>query len=311
VSGRILDLDPRALGLKPANIDWTGLRTRARRLIGQVALGVLALAVVGTSFGGGEYFGFGFLPAVGLGVLYVIVRPNRLLPEESPPGEAEPLVEMFASRREFRRKKGRLMSEADPAMVKVLKGTLAEVHDAGVIAIVDRSLFNGIVSLPQSDGLLEEEPIVHGQPRRLSADIVIPALLGVMGISAVVSNLIQGIPDIGNFIFNMVWVLAMAFMAGTAWYSRWELQFKAPRLAGPGWIRSTRFGRKTWTVGDSVLYVRPYQNDALDIVVTVIGSTGSVKFRFDSIQDNGFLDLWQRWTCPEPRLELIKDVSSS
>ena len=195
MSGRILDLDPRALGLKPANIDWRGPRTRARRLIGQVALGVLALAVVGTSFGGGEYFGFGFLPAVGLGVLYVIVRPNRLLPEESPPGEAEPLVEMFASRREFRRKKGRLMSEADPAMVKVLKGTLAEVHDAGVIAIVDRSLFNGIVSLPQSDGLLEEEPIVHGQPRRLSADIVIPALLGIMGISAVVSNLIQGIPD--------------------------------------------------------------------------------------------------------------------
>ena len=59
-----------------------------------------------------------------------------------------------------------------------------------------------------------------------------------------------------------------------------------------------------------MLYVRPYQNDALDIVVTVIGSAGSVKFRFDSVKDNGFLDFWQRWTCPEPRLKLIKDVSS-
>lgn len=311
MSGRILDLDPRALGLKPANIDWTGPRTRARRLIGQVALGVLALALVGTSFGGGEYFGFGFMLAIGLGVLYLIVRPNRRLTEEGPLGEAEPLVEMFASRREFRRKKGRLMSEADRAMVNVLKRTLAEVRDTGVIAIVDRSLINEIVSLPQSDGLLEEEPIVHGQPRRLSADVVIPGLLGIMGISSVIRDLFLGIPDLGEFIFNVVWVLAMVFMAGTAWYSRWELQFKAPRLAGPGWIRSTRFGRKTWTVRDSVVYVRPYQNDALDIVVTVIGSTGAMKFRFDSVQDTGFLNLWQRWTCSEPRLELIKDVSSS
>jgi len=313
VSERIVTLDPRALGLKPVNIVWNGLRTRARRIIGHVALVVVAISVLlMTLVPGWEFMSSGLLAAGVLGVLYLVVRPNRRKKEDMSAVVSSPLVEMFASRREIMRKKGRLMSEAVWAMRVTIRRTLPACKEAGCIAIVERSLLEGIEEKKPSDGLLEEEPIIHGAPRTLNADTATMGVFALMGIGMVGRDVFFGMPSLPTFIGHLAMAVVMGFGAAAGWYGRWQLQYSSQRIAGPGWIRSKKWGwRKTWTVEDSILFVHGVHNDSRHILVRAIGPRGSLKFQFDSVDDEGFMDLWQRWTCSQPRLELINESGTS
>ena len=308
MSERIVALDPRALGLKPANIVWNGFRTRLRRVLGYVAIVILGLSVFfGNLVPGWDFMYMGFLFAGVIGFFCLLIRPNRLKKRDMSPVESSPLVEMFAARREIKRLRGRLMSVANWAMRRVIRKTLPVCKEAGCIGIVERAFFEDMEGMDQHAGLLEEEPIIHGAPRGLTLDTVVTGLFAIMGVGLVGRDIFFGMPSLFTFIGHLSLVVFMGLSATAAWYGRWALQYSAPRLAGPGWIRSTKYGwHRTWTVEDSVLYVHRLHNDVRHVIVRVIGPRGTIKFQFDSVDDEGFEDLWQRWTCSEPRLELIE-----
>lgn len=312
MSDRIVKLDPRALGLKPSNIVWNGLRTRVRRVIGFVAVVILGVSgFFGNLVPGWDFMYGGFLIAAVFGFFFLVIRPTRLKKRDMSPVESSPLVEMFAARREIKRLRNRIMSVANWAMRRVIKRTLPECKEVGCIAIVERSLFEEMSQMDEHEGLLEEEPIIHGPPRGLTLDTVVTGLFALLGLGLLGRDIFFGMPSLTTFLGHLAITVVMGFWAIAGRYKRWMLQYKAPRLAGPGWIRSTKWRRRTWTVEDSILYVHRVHNDFRHVNVRVIGSQGTVKFEFDSVHDEGFADLWQRWTCSEPRLELIKESASS
>ena len=312
MSDRIVKLDPRALGLKPSNIVWNGTRTRIRRFVARVALAIIAVSVLLANIVPGWEFMFnGFLVSAVLGIVCLLIRPNRLKKQDMSPVESSPLVEMFAARREIKRFRGRIMSVANWAMRRVIKRTLPTCKEAGCIAIVERSLFEEIRQVDRHEGLLEEEPIIHGSPRGLTLDTVITGLFALLGLGLLGRDIFFGMPSFTTFLGHLALAVFMGFWAIAGRYKRWALQYKAPRLAGPGWIRSTKWRRRNWTVEDSIIYVHRIHNDFRHVIVRVIGSRGTVKFEFDSVEDEGFVDLWQRWTSSEPRLELIEESASS
>ncbi len=77
-------------------------------------------------------------------------------------------------------------------------------------------------------------------------------------------------------------------------------------VAGPGYIEDAR--GKRWTVGTAIMLVFA-KSPAGPLIVRLVGDAGWQTLTFMHPDDPDFIGLWQRWTHPNPRLELLDPES--
>ncbi len=74
--------------------------------------------------------------------------------------------------------------------------------------------------------------------------------------------------------------------------------------AGPGWVDHPD-GRR-WTVEDSVLVIREeWPGKKPGYSATLLGPTSAITIQIGKGKSRAFINLWQRWTTPVPRIDLF------
>ncbi|MCH2162533.1 MAG: hypothetical protein MK085_11765, partial [Phycisphaerales bacterium] len=245
------------------------------------------------------------------GLVYLAIRPNKVAMDEFDPNNIDPLLKPLIEQASQRKRMlwRTSIRFLDPLMVNLVKQNRARFLEAGVIALVDESLASELKSIPVNEDLLEEEPIITGQLRGMSYTMILPMFVLLSFGSSGVRKLVMGSPFDFSVLKDFLVALFMLYVLLLPWHGRWQLGHFGKRFAGPGWIRSSVGGDGIWTIKDSVLFVRS-RSDRPGIHVQLIGPTGSaMSFEFDSLQDEGFIDFWNRWSTRNPRLELIQTVN--
>ena len=157
--------------------------------------------------------------------------------------------------------------------------------------------------------LSQHNHCITGQFRGMSYTMILPMFVFLSFGSSGVRELVMGSPLDFSVLKDFFVAIIMIYVLCLPWLGRWQLGHFGKRFAGPGWIRSTVGGDGIWTIKDSVLFIRSHF-DRPGIHVQLIGATGSaMAFEFDSLQDEGFIDFWNRWSTRNPRLELIQTVN--
>jgi hypothetical protein len=159
-------------------------------------------------------------------------------------------------------------------------------------------------------GLLELEEIGHSFSKSQAFAMIFP-LFWVGG--TIFNHLISGAPwVISDFFLLVAWGVFALF--AIAWFTsalgeRFSI-LKTTRgivRAGPGFV-DDRNGRR-WTVEDSVLIVRelaPHNKPLYQAVL--LGPQGSIIIPIGRAGGQAFINLWQRWTTPNPRLDLMQPI---
>ena len=159
-------------------------------------------------------------------------------------------------------------------------------------------------------GLLELEEIGHSFSKSQAFAMFFP-LFWVGG--NIFNHLISGAPwRIYEVLSLFSWGVFALF--AIAWFTsalgeRFSI-LKTTRgivRAGPGFA-DDRNGRR-WTVEDSVLIVRelaPHKKPLYQAVL--LGPQGSIIIPIGRANGQAFINLWQRWTTPNPRLDLMQPI---
>jgi hypothetical protein len=159
-------------------------------------------------------------------------------------------------------------------------------------------------------GLLELEEIGHSFSKSQAFAMILPIFL--LG-RHIFMHIISGAPwGISDFFLLVTWCVIALFVI--AWFTsalgERFLILKTTRgivRAGPGFA-DDRNGRR-WTVEDSVLIVRelaPHKKPLYQAVL--LGPQGSIIIPIGRAGGQAFINLWQRWTTPNPRLDLMQPI---
>ena len=159
-------------------------------------------------------------------------------------------------------------------------------------------------------GLLELEEIGHSFSKSQAFAMILPIFL--LG-RHIFMHIISGAPwGISDFFLLVTWCVIALFVI--AWFTsalgERFLILKTTRgivRAGPGFV-DDRNGRR-WTVEDSVLIVRelaPHKKPLYQAVL--LGPQGSIIIPIGRANGQAFINLWQRWTTPNPRLDLMQPI---
>lgn len=280
-------------------VDSSSRRAKFRRGVGVTALSVVVVGIVGMGlFGSYIVFGLSIGTTLLLGPLWVLLGYTRATSTGPPEDEVDPVVDMLAEVPAIERRRGKTLEQADTAIQGAVRGTLPAFKVANVVALVEDAVYEEVVKIPSSEGLLEEEPISGTSFRyaRLMS-VFFGAMAVFFGSEAV----------FGSMASNLWVAVVFLILAAMPWWSRIEGRSDAARIVGAGWVRVTK-GRKkgVWTVGDALLWVRQASPYSKTIRVSVVGQNQTLKLSFDSVADPEFIVLWQRWTGT-PRLELLED----
>lgn len=159
-------------------------------------------------------------------------------------------------------------------------------------------------------GLLELEEIGHSFSKSQAFAMFFP-LFWVGG--NIFNHLISGAPwRIYEVLSLIAWGVFALF--AIAWFTsalgeRFSI-LKTTRgivRAGPGFA-DDRNGRR-WTVEDSVLIVRELAPSKKPLYQAVLlGPQGSIIIPIGRADGQAFINLWQRWTTPNPRLDLMQPI---
>ncbi len=159
-------------------------------------------------------------------------------------------------------------------------------------------------------GLLELEEIGHSFSKSQAFAMFFP-LFWVGG--NIFNHLISGAPwRIYEVLSLVAWGVFALF--AIAWFTsalgERFLILKTTRgivRAGPGFA-DDRNGRR-WTVEDSVLIVRELARHNKPLYQAVLlGPQGSISIPIGRAGGQAFINLWQRWTTPNPRLDLMQPI---
>ena len=158
-------------------------------------------------------------------------------------------------------------------------------------------------------GLLELEEIGHSFSKSQAFAMIFPLFFLGRHIFMLLSGAPWGISD---FFLLVTWCVIALF--AIAWFTsalgERFLILKTTRgivRAGPGFV-DDRNGRR-WTVEDSVLIVRelaPHKKPLYQAVL--LGPQGSIFIPIGRANGQAFINLWQRWTTPNPRLDLMQPI---
>ena len=159
-------------------------------------------------------------------------------------------------------------------------------------------------------GLLELEEIGHSFSKGQALIFILPLFLVGRNF---LNHIISGAPwRIYEVLSLFSWGVFALF--AIAWFTsalgeRFSI-LKTTRgivRAGPGFA-DDRNGRR-WTVEDSVLIVRelaPHKKPLYQAVL--LGPQGSIIIPIGRANGQAFINLWQRWTTPNPRLDLMQPI---
>ena len=159
-------------------------------------------------------------------------------------------------------------------------------------------------------GLLELEEIGHSFNKGQALSFILPLLLVGRNF---LNHLISGAPWRIYEVLSLVGWGVFALFA-IAWFTsalgeRFSI-LKTTRgivRAGPGFAND-RNGRR-WTVEDSVLIVRELAPSKKPLYQAVLlGPQGSIIIPIGRANGQAFINLWQRWTTPNPRLDLMQPI---
>lgn len=257
-----------------------------------------------------NFFFVGVIGFTVFGLAHLFIPPNRIRTHEFESNRTDlwrPVIESADQRRPMVLRTS--SSYQDSMIVRLVQANHGRLLEDGVIALVEESIATELEAIPDRNELLEEEPIIDGTCRGFSCVMIVKVFMFLSYGFSGVRELMGASPEyLKAFIDSCVAMVAF-YMAFIPWFGRWDLHHRALRFAGPGWIRCTY--KESWfcTIRDSVMLIRPNQQRQ-GICVLVVKSTGpSMTFEFDSVQDEGFIDFWNRWSTSSPRLELIEAIS--
>lgn len=160
-------------------------------------------------------------------------------------------------------------------------------------------------------GLLEPEEIGHSFSKQQALMVLLPLLwTGNSAAGYVLRNDPIGI--VGIMLLTSFCICALFAIAWfTSVLGERFISLKTTRgivRAGPGWV-DDRMGRR-WTVEDSVLIIRaltPAKNSNYHAIL--LGPQGFITIPIARGRGPAFVNLWQRWTTSEPRLELAGEAA--
>ena len=183
--------------------------------------------------------------------------------------------------------------------------TLRATH-VGRVAFVDPSIAQTLALLSAAPGLLEPEEIGWSCNKRQALGILSPFLiLTPYAFSVLRSTRPIGFEDVMLISGFLIWTLFALTWLKSMLGKRF-VAFKTTRglvSAGPGWV-DDRTGRR-WTVEDSVMIVQalsPAKKPNYQAIM--LGPQGAVALPIGRGDGPEVIDLWQRWTTPEPRVDL-------
>ena len=163
--------------------------------------------------------------------------------------------------------------------------------------IVANWLENEVRPLPRTGAMLEPEYIVASLPQSTKATMTSVAMFGLFA-------LVQAA--------NRNWLTAAFLGFGALGFlaSMTSIRNSIPGLrpegrapiAGPGTIED--HSGKRWSVDAATMFIWS-QKPRMPLYVYVCGPAGWITFTFSSSADPDFMNLWQRWTHPNPRPELL------
>lgn len=175
------------------------------------------------------------------------------------------------------------------------------------LALVAPSIEAALIKHAAPPGLLEPEEIGHSFSKRQAIITLLP--LFWIG-NTVFPRLAAGMP-LG--VAEVLWLVAWCGFAlfALAWFAsalgeRFALMKTTRGIvrAGPGWV-DDRAGRR-WTIEDSVLIVREMApSKKPHYQAMLLGPQGLMPIPIGRGDGLAFIDLWQRWTTPIARLDLI------
>lgn len=161
--------------------------------------------------------------------------------------------------------------------------------------LLDEVLAPTMMELRAPEALLEPEPINQSMREAL-------LFAGIMAFFALQNTFTSG---------AQTWWRAIVFWLAAGVFA---LQVPAIRdripglrqegqdlVAGPGWLRDRT---RRWTVADSTAIVFRTRDRKPGVVIRFIGPQGVRDVQFASPDNPDLRLLWERWTHPQPRLEL-------
>ncbi|MCA9291792.1 MAG: hypothetical protein KDA25_11740 [Phycisphaerales bacterium] len=161
-----------------------------------------------------------------------------------------------------------------------------------VRAYVDYSALE-VASVPVREELLEAETI--------------PSSIRISAWRFVVTGVIAAAMVWGAYRFRSPWLVAgaaiwalIAVRRALGARSKRLRVMGRPAIAWPGVLEDA--GGRRWTVDDSIALVTGLAHGGL--IVYVIGAAGFTHLLFSGVEDPAFVDFWQRWTHPHPRVSL-------
>ncbi len=181
----------------------------------------------------------------------------------------------------------------------------------GRIAFIVPSIAPTLLAHGAPGALLEPEEIGHSFSKRGAWLALMPLFFVGRG---GVTRLLSGTPlewwDLVSLpVFGLFVIIAVRWFASALGEKFGALKTTRGILrAGPGWI-DDRNGRR-WTIDDSVLIVRQLTpSKKPHYHATLLGPKGTFTLPIARGDGPAFIDLWQRWTTPNPRLELMEPIA--
>ena len=183
----------------------------------------------------------------------------------------------------------------------------------GRIAFVPSSITAKLIANVSPPGLLESEEIGNTFNWVELFSICMPLyLLGnypIRGITTLATGAPLGWLGVINLIIFLIWIpfaLIAIFWIVSLLGERFAL-LKTTRgivRAGPGWVDHP--DGRLWTVEDSVLVIREeWPGKRPGYSVTLLGPTSAFTIQIGKGRSLAFINLWQRWTTPVPRIDLF------
>ncbi len=191
------------------------------------------------------------------------------------------------------------------AVTKKLRSGFAEQGIQTPIVIADIAFHRALANTPSLPGLPEPEPVVNSSRRTIS-NVVTSLILAAVTISIAFIG--------GGIICALIGLLFLASgLAPLPPVRRFIRQFRRESkglVAGPGFAVNSKGA--VWTIENSIAFIRAAQikpKAFASIHLQLMGPMGSKHMSFGSTADPDFLCFWQRWTHPQPRLELAASVA--
>lgn len=174
------------------------------------------------------------------------------------------------------------------------------------VAFVAPSAAAKLATFPAPPGLLEPEEIGHTFTAQQLFALIVPLYFCAKATFSMIRS------DSLSYLWAIVCGISFLVLAAMAlsWFtSVLGERFAALKTtrglvrAGPGWV-DDRSGRR-WTVEDSVMIIRAVSHaKKARYQAILLGPKGAITIPVGRCDGTAFINLWQRWTTPLPRLDL-------